>query len=511
MSSVVVSAVDAAGVHVEASDDVVVDVLFDGRRIDSFWTLRDTDPAGGGRRRTYAWPATLVPHLAGATTVAVVEHVDEAVVWEDEVRFSPDERRTEVVDGKGNPLALDKSGRLHRVFGSRSAEHVAPLLDSMREVVDVLERVGLEPFVAYGTLLGAVRSGDFIGHDSDADLGYVSRHRYPVDAVRESFAVQRELLRMGVPVVRYSGLAFKILVEESDGTRRGLDVFGGLHVGERLYLMGEVGAPFEAAWIRPRSEVQLAGRTFPAPARPEELLVAMYGEGWRVPDPAYRFSTPPSTVRRLSGWFRGTRHDREAVWDPFYHRSGPGPRPPVSDFAAWVAEDLDPAATVIDVGCGAGRDVTWMARRGHRAVGLDYVPRAFRREARMVARDGLPGTFDHVNLSELRSVLAAGATYVREPGPRVVTARHVLDATDAAGRRHLLLLARMLTSGGGRLVVETREEPGRPTTEQLLADIEASGGRVVLHEQLAGPSTGAPDPSGTATGPFHRMVIAWQR
>ena len=46
-----------------------------------------------------------------------------------------------------------------------------------------LEEAGVRPFLAYGTLLGAVRQGDFIGHDSDADLGYVSEHDHPVDAV----------------------------------------------------------------------------------------------------------------------------------------------------------------------------------------------------------------------------------------------------------------------------------------------------------------------------------------
>ena len=35
---------------------------------------------------------------------------------------------------------------------------------------------GVEAFLAYGTLLGAVREGRLLGHDSDADLGYVSRH-----------------------------------------------------------------------------------------------------------------------------------------------------------------------------------------------------------------------------------------------------------------------------------------------------------------------------------------------
>ena len=52
---------------------------------------------------------------------------------------------------------------------------------------------------------GAVREGRLIGHDSDADLGYVSEHTHPVDVVRESFDLQRSLADMGYSISRYSG------------------------------------------------------------------------------------------------------------------------------------------------------------------------------------------------------------------------------------------------------------------------------------------------------------------
>ena len=58
-------------------------------------------------------------------------------------------------------------------------------------------RPGVEAFPAYGTLLGAVREQDLIGHDNDADLGYVSRHTHPLDVIRESFRLQRRLREQG--------------------------------------------------------------------------------------------------------------------------------------------------------------------------------------------------------------------------------------------------------------------------------------------------------------------------
>ena len=95
-------------------------------------------------------------------------------------------------------LGIDKSNRLAKTFDTRDDEQVTPLLDAMELVLRALQDGGVEPFLAYGTLLGAVREGGFIGHDSDIDLGYVSRHPHPVDVVRESFRLQRELRREGL-------------------------------------------------------------------------------------------------------------------------------------------------------------------------------------------------------------------------------------------------------------------------------------------------------------------------
>ena len=133
----------------------------------------------------YAWPPALRRFLDG-TDLALVDHVaGTELAPRRALGLRRGRRRGE--DAQGNPLGLDKSNRLCRLFASRSAEHLAPLLDAIGRSAEALEEAGVRPFLAYGTLLGAVRQGDFIGHDSDADLGYVSAHDHPVDAVLESF------------------------------------------------------------------------------------------------------------------------------------------------------------------------------------------------------------------------------------------------------------------------------------------------------------------------------------
>lgn len=517
-----------SGISFEPADatDAVVDVLFDGRRVWSFWTLRDTLSAPGNSR-TVAWPSALHRFLDGRTTLSLVDHVTGTELGSTEAVLGEGEGRIAVVDRDGRPLGLDKSLTLSRLFDSRDAEQLAPLLDSIETVLAALREAGVEPFLAYGSLLGAVREGGLIGHDSDADLGYVSRFPEPVDAMLESFRLQRRLVEMGYWVVRYSGLAFRVNLREADGALRGLDVFGGVLREGHLYLMGEVGAPFRPEWVSPPSEVTLEGRVYPGPAQPERLLEAMYGPHWRTPDPAFKFETSEATRRRLDGWFRGTRGGRALHWDksePAALRQKLAP----SGFLKWVrglehAQPV-PAQTFIDLGCGAGVDAFVQARDGLRSWGLDFRPSHFRIVSNRARRRELPATYRWTNFNELRSVLPTGAELARTPGPRVATARHLLDAVDATGRDLVLHFARMVTRDGGRFYVQVlRATDAQPSTGPdnlrpvdvgaLVTDIEARGGRIVSKQDLvedpAGP--GHVDVTGRAgSNEVTRLGVAWE-
>ncbi len=43
----------------------------------------------------------------------------------------------------------------------------------LEETLNVLDSAGLEPFICFGLLLGYIREGDFLSHDSDLDLGFI--------------------------------------------------------------------------------------------------------------------------------------------------------------------------------------------------------------------------------------------------------------------------------------------------------------------------------------------------
>ncbi len=504
--------VDAEGVRARSRPEVVLDVLFDGRRIVSFWLHRDGVRAGD--HWFFAWPRTLREFLDGVAEVTVSVTATGEQIFAGEVSFGSGRGRVEVVNQNGQPISLDKYLRRVVAFDTRSRAELEPMLDAIDEVLAALREVGVEAFLAYGTLLGAVRDGEVIGNDSDADLGYVSHHTHPVDVIRESFGVQRALVAHGYRITRYSALAFKVDIEEADGTIRGLDVFGGFLMDGHLHLMGEIREPYQKSWIYPLGTTTLEGRTFPAPADPDRLLAAAYGASWRVPDPAFHFAPPETTTRRLNGWFRGLRVGR-ARWDRIYSRvlqDMPGPSP----FIEWVSSIEGALGTYVDVGCGRGADVLHMSRRGEPSIGLDFQPRAYA-AADAAAADNHLATFWQMNLLEIRQVLATGAVMAHRSGRTVVTARHLVDATKRPARAQLWRLCRMMLAGegGGKLYLEFLAINGtdgyagqhrvrRRKPARVVAELKQAGATIVHRETI--PVSHEPGASQVC-----RLIVEWRR
>jgi hypothetical protein len=454
-----VRSIDDDGLSLVVLDDRPVEVCIDGTRVWTFWSRRDTEPLVGPRQAP--WPLRRAPwpkpmrrhHLDGRARITVRGSVAGEVYFDREVVLGDGEGRIRVQNDSGVDLEMDKSGRLVPTFAGRSGDDIAALLDATESVLAALSDAGVEPFIAYGTLLGAVREGRVLGHDSDADLGYVSRHTEPVDVALESFAVQRHLARRGWRTMRYSGAAFKIFVTEGEVTR-GLDVFGGFLSGGRLYLMGEIGVEFEPEWIRPLGTAELNGRPMPVPARPERLLEATYGPGWRVPDPAFQFTTPRRTVRALDDWFRGLQAGIR-LWQRRQHATRP-PRvlPSAAARRAAHASQQLGGAEVLDVGAGRGADSLWLARQGIPVTAYDFVPLGLSVAAEAARRESLDLDVRSLNLTQWRSVLSEGARLAHRPRPRVVLANHLVDATSSFGREALARLCSMALREGGRLFAD---------------------------------------------------------
>jgi SAM-dependent methyltransferase len=485
--------VDGDGIVIRAAAPTVLDVLFDDRWVWSFHSGRDTEPVGEYRRAP--WPKSLRQFLRGTARVTVRERFAEKTLFDGDHAFDGSDTRVRIVDHRGRPLIVDKAGDLQCGFAERGQATIDALLDAVEDVLARLADAGVDAFLAFGALLGAVRDGTFIPHDSDADIGYLSQHRSPVDVARESFALERIMIEAGYWTWRFSAADFKVIVPDPEGGRA-IDIFAGFVIEDTFYLMPEVHAPaFRKEIILPLGEVELHGRSITGPADPEALLTITYGPSWRIPDPSFKFETPRRVRRRLDGWLRGNNSNRQHWWPFYFGRSSDRVPAEPSPFARWVHDREPSDAAIVDIGSGTGRDSLWFARQGHDVLGLDYIPAATERAGDTAREDDLPARFKTFNLYDSRQVLGIGGELAHRDTPPILYARFLVHALEDPGRHNLWQLADMCLRRGGKFYLEFRtgldegaeHEFGEHFRKYLapdavVAEIEAHGGRIEHRE-----------------------------
>ncbi|MEV5003679.1 class I SAM-dependent methyltransferase [Nocardioides sp. LML1-1-1.1] len=461
------------------------------------WSLTpERDGVRQGAEVLVPWPGVLRPYLSGRGRVRVADTTGAQVLYDDEAVLGDGEGNLAVVDRAGNRLCVDKVGHLTRSFEA-TAESVREeiLAGTQRAVNDLLVHAGVKAYLNYGALLGAVREGRMLAHDSDTDLCYLSDHHSPADVIAESYRISRAMRARGWNLLRMSGGDIKLLLPLSDGRLCHIDVFAAFHVGDTFFQLGNRSGDLPRTAIEPFSTIELHGFSFPAPRDPEAMLAFLYGPQWRTPDPSFRYADPAAGVRRLDGWLRGFRSEM-GLWTGFLNgpggqQVGTGP----SAFARWVEPQLG-GLGVADLGSGTGRDALWFAQRGHRTQALDFSRAGVGGVRRKATRRQLDLDASQLILGELRSTLLHGARLARDP--RHLYARHLLGCLDDAAQDQLWTLARMaLRPGGGKLFLEFSAAyapeapagtPGAPDglvrrvdPERVRAAIEAAGGVV---EQL---------------------------
>jgi len=463
------------------------------------------------------WPHVLLPYLDGSTRVRVTD-TDGTTLCDVEHAFGSGEGRVRFADEAGHPYAVDKMGHLTRSFSSTTDETKREILAATQVVLrELRERCGVEAYLGYGALLGAVREGGMIAHDSDTDLCYFSHHSEPVDIIRESHRIERELKLLGWDVLRMSAADLKVVWPLDDGRRIHIDVFASFVIGGELYILGEKRGRFDLDDLLPLGTVTLDGHEFAAPRHPEAMLVYLYGEGWRVPDPGFVAVADPLTQARLDGWFRGFRQGMSG-WTPLL-RGTAGPRSPVpttgSDFAAWVHGQIGPDDAVLDLGAGNGRDSVWFAQQGHPVRSSDYSRRSAVEVRAALNAGGVTGVrIKQVILNETRHVLHLVAVLSRRP--HHIYARQLVGCLDEPARENLFRLGASVLRGGQSMWLEfavrhrgaAAPEPAglveRVDVDVLTAEIERSGGRVEHLEIAPGVDMfDNPDPA------VARMRVTW--
>ena len=231
------------------------------------------------------------------------------------------------------------------------------------EVCAILQDAhGYEGFAIYGSLLGAVREGGFIGHDVDFDMAYISDHSEGPVAADEMKRIAFTFIDHGFDVSCHPS-ALHIHGPDRRSTR--IDLF-------HLYFdsAGVLSFPFGVAgeikvhreqWRGVKKEVPFAGRQLAIPRNAEQVVEAIYGSSWRQPKPGFywrRDRTERANEGRIT-----VDTGQEVYWANFYNRTEFTAGSSFFDFVnAWP----DTPDTVIDIGCGDGRDTFAFASAGRR-------------------------------------------------------------------------------------------------------------------------------------------------
>ena len=282
---------------------------------------------------------------------------------------------------EGYVLSQRGEVQLSKKLDTRWQQRSMELYTRVRSIL--LEEHGYDAFLMYGTLLGAVRDGGYIGHDADFDAGYVSRHRTGPEAAAELVEVAMTMIRHGFG----ADLRARLLhVHDPDDDDFHIDLFHTyFEDGVHRFPFGIAGTSrlLESDWTGTH-DIDFPGGRAAIPDNAEQLVEHLYGEDWRRPKPGFNWRldrTDQAEEAQLTEEQRTKVH-----WASFYARTE---YTTGSSFFELVDARDDMPATVIDIGCGDGRDSCAFGRAGRTVLGIDQSPVGIRRAVEHAERNGV--------------------------------------------------------------------------------------------------------------------------
>lgn len=175
---------------------------------------------------------------------------------------------------KGNPFTYySEDGDFN--WASLKAISEKDAIETLTTAKRLLDEIGIEFCLAFGTLLGAVREKSIIKGDQDVDV----------------FLTQEEKLYENLPWLYERG--FKII-----RIRKGIlysfrvnnNCFIDLYILRplgfsiwSLYCYSLVGNAIPKKYVRKTQDIEFLGSTYKCPKNPERVLEWWYGKDWRIP------------------------------------------------------------------------------------------------------------------------------------------------------------------------------------------------------------------------------------
>lgn len=430
-----------------------VDVAIDGLVVRTLRPIFHLDSARGGFK--FRIHSSLARYVAGPESVELL--VDGAAL--------PVKQRDIPVNSRPLPVSelstllagdhfVNKKGRLQRAitedpqWQQRTFEHY----DRARSIFT--ELFGYDLHLTYGTLLGYGRERDFVAGDDDFDTAYLSRHSDPAAVRAEFLDIVCTLVARGEDVRIFRRNLFHW--HGPDGSV--VDVFPSWIQGEEHFMTFAVGGRHAHVFEPGFEEVEFKGRPVLVPRDVEGALEAIYGPSWRTPDPLFQWAVQPSAEAAMLAVSLDDLELARVHWTRFYGQDRGVPDP--SPFATWVAGELpESLRTVIELGCGNGRDTAAVAQ-GRSALGLDYSPTAIERNRAVWGETGIE--FAQVDVGDAES-LATATTGRFDDGPVAVYSRFFIHAISDEAEAVLLRFLRESLPTGSHVYLEFRTEKDATT------------------------------------------------
>lgn len=186
-----------------------------------------------------------------------------------------------------------KAGYLFRPPAGEAGwkEQIFQAYQLAREAVADIDDIS-DLFVAYGALLGQVRTGDFIAYDDDFDAGILVDADSPAEAAQHYYRIVGVLRERGYVVETSSSHLGNFYLYIADYPP--IDIFLFYFRDSTKELCSyNLAHQCSKEVMLPLKSALLSGESMLVPNQPDALVAAIYGENWETPDPHFQWNMTP--------------------------------------------------------------------------------------------------------------------------------------------------------------------------------------------------------------------------
>lgn len=341
-------------------------------------------------------------------------------------------------------------------FSSRSEDFKNSLLKAIKKLTVIYkEEFQVDLFLTYGTLLGAVRENDFIGHDFDVDLTYLSKQSDGYKIAEESSEILNEIAANNVSDVSFqTGHCgqYKVKVKEGEHTFS-IEIFVSFIKDQRFYQLFWLAGQHSPDIVLPLKTRKFKDIEFLIPNKEEYYLESIYGKDWRTPNPDFKYDMSTVDWTVFQEFLPSANRQ---YWNKYYNRKiykdvwsiKPSP------FCLEVSRRVNDRTSVLEIGCGNGRDSYHLATVSKNVTAVDYSQKGIEFCTKTAEERDINVNFSVLNLYNLTEVL--GFAKQNKDCFDIIYARFLVHAISLAGEKNLIRVFENCLAVDGEIHLEYR-------------------------------------------------------